>query len=339
MRIAAAILILIAVSSIGFVVYINTATPVAGGSSAGGTVDSLAAPVTPVPELRDPSVKATPALGDVPTLAKAPADVYDPNALLAATLDSVRADFARHLVDREIAFRKIPRLGSKDKRALKRSRNAKHVEFAKRHGVNGDISVHELTTGGLLVRMPDTTDLYVLQNNAGLLTPNAVEVVEYISERFREATAEAGLPPYRLTVSSTFRSPADQKALRRRNTNATSGQSSHEFGTTFDLAYQRYASAPEGVLDSLAFVVPDSIPAPARAELARELQVAERSWSVEAAARYPSRMQALLGRVMIDLEDEGVLLVVREWRQPCFHATVAQSAPAFASGRPGRKHS
>jgi ribosomal protein S25 len=42
------------------------------------------------------------------------------------------------------------------------------------------------------------------------------------------------------------------------------------------------------------------------------------------AADYPSRLTAALGRALNELEDEGVLVVVRERRQPVYHVTLAR---------------
>ena len=63
-----------------------------------------------------------------------------------------------------------------------------------------------------------------------------------------------------------------------------------------------------------------------------ELDRAEAAWAEQMAARYPTRLEAVMGRALIGLEDDGVLLALREVRQPCFHVTVARPLAA-AAGR------
>ena len=63
---------------------------------------------------------------------------------------------------------------------------------------------------------------------------------------------------------------------------------------------------------------------PAKRALATSLDVAEQLWAERAAVRHADALEAELGRALIDLEDEGVLLALREVRQPCFHVTVAR---------------
>jgi hypothetical protein len=46
------------------------------------------------------------------------------------------------------------------------------------------------------------------------------------------------------------------------------------------------------------------------------------------AAEYPSRLDALLGRALVGLEDAGVLVVVRERNQAVYHVTVARRLAA-----------
>lgn len=50
----------------------------------------------------------------------------------------------------------------------------------------------------------------------------------------------------------------------------------------------------------------------------------EATWAERVTEAYDERFEAVLGRALIELEDEGVLLALREVRQPCFHVTVAR---------------
>ena len=58
--------------------------------------------------------------------------------------------------------------------------------------------------------------------------------------------------------------------------------------------------------------------------LVEDITAAERAWSTKMTTRYSRRLEAILGRTLINLEVDGTLLVLREWRQPCFHITVAE---------------
>ena len=62
-----------------------------------------------------------------------------------------------------------------------------------------------------------------------------------LGRRFQERLAEMRLPPYRLEITSAYRTAERQARLRRSNANAAAGVSSHEFGTTVDLSYAAFA--------------------------------------------------------------------------------------------------
>ena len=90
--------------------------------------------------------------------------------------------------------------------------------------------------------------------------------------------------------------------------------------TTYDITYRRYSWAGDAPPPPPPL---DGVPRLTRALLADHL-AAQRAVAFERfTAEYPSRYDALLGRALIELEDEGVLAVVRERRQPVYHVTVA----------------
>ena len=183
-----------------------------------------------------------------------------------------------------------------------------------------------LARAGRLVRI-ETDSLYTvlpMDSSVPYLTPSAAAALDSIAVRFREWLERRDLPPFRFAVSSGLRSAEDQAALRGGNVNAASGRSSHEYATTYDVTYNptRYSPAP------------DALPPPPRVDprvpsfledRVRASLVAEQSAALDRlAADYPSRLTAALGRALIDLEDEGILVVVRERRQPVYHITVAR---------------
>ena len=140
-------------------------------------------------------------------------------------------------------------------------------------------------------------------------TPDG-EGVSLIQERL----GELGAPPYRLEVSSVLRTPADQAALRRVNPNAALGESTHEYATTVDVLYSAYAAPAEPIAPS--------------AGDAASARILERYAGVAAervAGRRALELKAILGHVLLELQDEGRVMVTLERLQPVYHMTVAQA--------------
>ena len=137
-------------------------------------------------------------------------------------------------------------------------------------------------------------DLYVidsLTHSIPYLIPSAKELLERIGRNFQDSLAAKGLNPNKLVVTSVLRTEADVKGLRRRNTNA-SENSTHRYGTTFDLSYWRYVKVPD--LRGRPY---EDVP--------------------------PEYLRATLGQVLKDLHDEpGVCYIKYEKKQNCFHITV-----------------
>lgn len=68
------------------------------------------------------------------------------------------------------------------------------------------------------------------------LTPESKKVLEELGKTFQ---AQAGGESF-FTVSSATRTMDQQKKLYRRNRNATTGNSSHSYGVSFDISYIRF---------------------------------------------------------------------------------------------------
>lgn len=143
-----------------------------------------------------------------------------------------------------------------------------------------------------LVLLEDT-DTYVidsLTHSIPYLIPSAKELLDRIGQNFQDSLAAKGLNPNKLVVTSVLRTEADVKKLRRRNLNA-SEQSTHRFGTTFDLSYWRYVKVEE--LRGRPY---EDVP--------------------------PEYLRAVLGQVLRDLHNEpGVCYIKYERKQNCFHIT------------------
>ena len=136
-------------------------------------------------------------------------------------------------------------------------------------------------------------DLYTvdeLTHSIPFLVPPAAELLERIGTNFRDSLSAKGLNPYKLVVTSVLRTEEDVRKLRKGNLNA-SENSTHRYGTTFDLSYWRYERIPD--LRGRPY---EEVP--------------------------PEYLRATLSQVLKDLHDEKACFVKYEKKQACFHITV-----------------
>ena len=193
-----------------------------------------------------------------------------------------------------------------------------HLDRADSLGVppldtEAELATHLRT--GRLVPLVDN-EFYVvriLEHSKPFVRPVLRERLDEVGRRFQTALADAGLPPFRVTVSSALRTADLQRDLARTNRNATSGRSSHEYGASVDLVYTRYALWPT-TSDTLQ--VPFTDPAIPKAQ-----RLASR-WADDLAGTYDDRLFGALARVLGEMQDEGLLLVLLEDEQPVFHLTL-----------------
>jgi hypothetical protein len=239
-------------------------------------------------------------------------------------VEAERARFTEYLAAREAPFQALGDLTGAQLQALRRSPNVRHIELGQQLGISpiplrDDVERVAGEVGLMPVR--DTPAYWVsrLTHSHTYLTADAVAVLDSIGARFTARLADGGLPAFRYNLSSLLRTREDQNRLRGVNINAAQGTSSHEHATTFDVHYGRFrygGDARAEVADALG-----PLPYPfLYDEFARELE----AFYNEMAQHYPTRLGAVLGRVMIELENDGLLVVVREQRQPVYHATVAR---------------
>ena len=147
-----------------------------------------------------------------------------------------------------------------------------------------------------LVKVEDT-DTYVvdsLTHSIPYLIPSAKELLDRIGRNFQDSLAAKGLNPNKLVVTSVLRTEADVARLRKGGNINASENSTHRYGTTFDLSYWRYVKVPE--LRGRPY---EDVP--------------------------PEYLRAVLSQVLKDLHDQkGVCYVKYEKKQNCFHITVAR---------------
>lgn len=181
-----------------------------------------------------------------------------------------------------------------------------------------EAALDSLVAAGRLVELPDTTRYWVVRasrRSAAVVVPSVEILLTRVGERFHARLAEMGLPPWRMEISSILRTAGDQAALRRSNPNAAAGVSTHEFGTTLDVIYSAFTAPADPMV---AF----------DAEGAEWLDPRLRWISDVAAERVAGRrsgeLKAILGRVLREMQDEGLVMVTLERQQPVFHMTVAR---------------
>jgi hypothetical protein len=240
----------------------------------------------------------------------------------AATEARVRATLDERLTEIDTTVQRLPGLIASIRRDMRRHLNATHVETARRSGVGpvrDSAHVAALVDSGDLVQLPDSTPWWVLREldqSLPYVTPDTRAALEEIGRRFHARLDEHDLPPFRLDVTSVLRTGEQQAALRRRNPNAARTVSSHQFGTTFDVAYLSFA-APQS-LDHRSLA-----PHPAR-ELTRPLRTYLTTRLDTLAVRHAPHLEGELGAVLQELQRDGAALPLRERSQPVFHVTVAR---------------
>ncbi len=285
-----------------------------------------------VPDLAQPAQQLLPALlllgltacggsGGAPASESASADrsaaqsTADPLAELAQGLATIDAEAARI----DSVFQPLPLLRPAEEEALRRFPNQVQLQRARALGIGRGLPeerLAELVAAGELVRLEDTRYWVVrgLDYSQPLVVPAVTTMLTEIGRRFQERLGELGAPPYRLEVSSVLRTPADQAALRRVNPNAALGESTHEYATTVDVLYSAYAAPAEPIAPS--------------AGDAASARILERYAGVAAervAGRRALELKAILGHVLLELQDEGRVMVTLERLQPVYHMTVAQA--------------
>ncbi len=216
-------------------------------------------------------------------------------------------------------LRRVRALTRAERRELLKDVSAVQIVPAHRFGIPSGATVEQLVAQGKLVELPQATELWVLRDmnySVPYLVPSAEAMLREIATRFHARLDSLGVARFRLEVTSALRTPDTQAELRRHNSNAARTESAHEFGTTIDIAYRKFApplddgrGAAAPALDPDARLMSDSL------------------WMLTARMR-GVELQAVLGRVMKEMRSEGKLVTRMERRQPVYHTTVARSFAA-----------
>lgn len=127
-----------------------------------------------------------------------------------------------------------------------------------------------------------------LHNSIPYLVPRASVLLQDIGRNFYDSLIIKGIPLHKIVVTSVLRSQADVDNLRARNRNATQN-SCHQYGTTFDIAYNRYKTVE------------------APGESRREVRNDTLKW--------------IFSEVLRDMHKAGRCYIKYEVHQGCFHIT------------------
>ena len=88
----------------------------------------------------------------------------------------------------------------------------------------------------------ESNSLYTIEpltHSMPYLVPEAASLLQQIGRNFNDSLVARNKPGHRFRVTSVLRSAHSVKKLRRVNSNATDS-STHQLGTTFDIAYSRF---------------------------------------------------------------------------------------------------
>ena len=110
------------------------------------------------------------------------------------------------------------------------------------------------------------------------VTPYSKIVLEELGQTFQALTDTESF----FMLTSVTRTPEQQKSLRKRNRNATSGESSHSYGVSFDISYIRFNG--------------------------------KKNWN--------GAKQKKLEKILTEFQDAGKILFIKERKQSCYHVTI-----------------
>ncbi len=126
-----------------------------------------------------------------------------------------------------------------------------------------------------------------LRESIPYLVPRAATLLNHIARAFNDSLCTKGYPPHKLLITSVLRTREDVERLRRFNQNA-SENSCHQYGTTFDISYNRFLEIrPDGKSD----------------------------------IRWVTVYKSILAEVLNDFRQAGTCYVKYEVHQACFHIT------------------
>ncbi len=226
------------------------------------------------------------------------------NKLLVFSIVSVVAIVSFFIFSRPATAEKMEEMESIEPKVIGTIRvdkysdlNKIHLKYAESNGIKSFKSdkefrenIKELVSDGDLVKI-ENSDYYVvdkLTHSHPYLTPEAADLLDKIGERFQEKLKEKDIKKRYFQITSLLRTGESQRRLSNSNTNASSN-SSHLYGTTFDITYARVFRKPK----------------------------LEEKYEIEDGPAIK-----LLSEAIGELRKENRCVVVTERNERCFHITV-----------------
>jgi len=164
--------------------------------------------------------------------------------------------------------------------------NDTHLTAARNHGIKPVSSRDNLKTKHLTKIV--TCDEYKIGNlthSVPYLTESSAHLLKEIGIRFQQELKKQGIKKHRIIITSVLRTKEDISKLRKVNGNA-SGNSAHQYATTFDITYVRYDRQ-----------------------------------SIWGKSTKNEQLANILGKVLSELRNEGRCYIKYERKQRCFHIT------------------
>ena len=170
--------------------------------------------------------------------------------------------------------------------------NALHLQSAKALGITpvADRDAAEKMKKKLKEVKPNKYyEVEDLTHSIPFLVPEALGLLNEISENFADSLKNLNAPHYKLIVTSITRTQDDIKKLKKKNSNSTEN-SAHMYGTTFDISWVRYQKDSRRKTDLT-----------------------------------PEQLKMVLATTLRDLKKDKKCHVKHEKNQGCFHITVRKN--------------
>ena len=168
--------------------------------------------------------------------------------------------------------------------------NDVQLEMAKKIGIKPATTREEAEEVKHEMEEIKTNEYYEVEeltHSIPYLIPQAAELLHDIGKNFQDSLTNLNASLYKVKVTSVTRTITDVKKLKKRNSNS-SVNSTHQYGTTFDISWVRYKKVDEK--DTL---------------------------NID-----KDELKMVLAMVLRDLKREDRCYVKHERRQGCFHITV-----------------
>ena len=171
--------------------------------------------------------------------------------------------------------------------------NETHLETAQAVGLKKIPEKRDDIDPARLVKIENTDYLEVddLRYSVPYLTAGAARELNHIAKAFHDSLAHKQFPIYKLVVTSVLRTEEDVTRLRKSGNPNASDNSSHCYGTTFDISHSRFF---------------------------REEETDE--------FMQPYELTKVLAEVLRDEKNVGRILVKYEKKEHCFHITATRNA-------------